>query len=66
MQTEDEIEYLSAEMVEKLDIKMKELKGIGLSDIDLYIIRYALSITNKPQTNYEKNKANRKWAQARK
>ena len=48
MKTEDKIEYLSAEMVEKLDAKMKELKGIGLSDIDLYIIRYALSITNKP------------------
>ena len=48
MKTEDKIEYLSDEMVEKLDAKMKELKGIGLSDIDLYIIRYALSITNKP------------------
>ena len=46
MKAENKIEYLSAEMVEKLDTKMKELKGVGLSDIDLYIIRYALSITN--------------------
>ncbi len=42
---EEKIEYLDDSIIEKLDAKMKEMKGVGLSDIDLFIIRYAISLT---------------------
>jgi len=43
--SDNKIEYLNDSIIEKLDAKMKEMKGIGLSDIDLFIIRYAISLT---------------------
>lgn len=48
--TKDHIEYtvshtfLDDDVIEKLDEQMKAMKGIGLSDIDLFIIRYAISL----------------------
>tara|TARA_R100000329_G_scaffold141322_1_gene124095 strand:+ start:957 stop:1094 length:138 start_codon:yes stop_codon:yes gene_type:complete len=37
---------LTDEVIDKLDKEMTKLKGIGLSDIDIYIIRLALELTN--------------------
>mgnify|MGYP003125557411 len=37
---------LTDEVIDKLDKEMTKLKGIGLSDIDIHIIRLALELTN--------------------
>jgi len=42
-----QVEDISDNIIDKLDKKMHELKGIGLSDIDIYIIKYAISLTKK-------------------
>ena len=44
---EPQIGCLSDDIIEKLDKKMEELKGIGLSDIDIYIINLAISLSQK-------------------
>tara|TARA_R110002020_G_scaffold384483_1_gene595460 strand:+ start:455 stop:595 length:141 start_codon:yes stop_codon:yes gene_type:complete len=36
---------LSNQILDKLDKKMEQLKGVGLSDIDILIIKYALELT---------------------
>ena len=36
---------LSNQMLEKLDKKMERLKGVGLSDIDIIVIKYAIELT---------------------
>jgi hypothetical protein len=36
---------LTDEVIDKLDKEMTKLKGIGLSDIDIYIIKLALQLT---------------------
>lgn len=35
---------LSNQILEKLDKKMEQLKGVGLSDIDIVIIKYAIEL----------------------
>jgi len=36
---------LECEILDKLDKKMEQLKGIGLSDIDILIIKNAIELT---------------------
>jgi hypothetical protein len=36
---------LTDEVIDKLDKEMTKLKGIGLSDIDIHIIKLALQLT---------------------
>tara|TARA_R100000388_G_scaffold9207_2_gene8203 strand:- start:1296 stop:1436 length:141 start_codon:yes stop_codon:yes gene_type:complete len=36
---------LSNQILEKLDKKMEQLKGVGLSDIDIIVIKYAIELT---------------------
>ena len=38
---------LTDEIIDKLDEEMTELKGVGLSDIDIYIINLAISLSQK-------------------
>lgn len=37
---------LTDEVINKLDAEMERLKGVGLSDIDISIIKLALELTN--------------------
>ena len=39
------MDKLTNEMIEVLDEEMTKLKGIGLSDIDIHIIKLALMLT---------------------
>ena len=39
------MDKLTNEMIEVLDKEMTKLKGIGLSDIDIHIIKLALVLT---------------------
>ena len=44
-------DHLTPDIIEKLDERMNQLKGIGLSDIDISVINYALILsTNKINT----------------
>ena len=38
-------DHLTPDIIEKLDERMNQLKGIGLSDIDISVINYALILT---------------------
>lgn len=46
--TEDEkmSDCLTQEIIDKLDTRMEQLRGIGLSDIDISVINYALILIN--------------------
>tara|TARA_X000001388_G_scaffold67059_1_gene54198 strand:+ start:1107 stop:1499 length:393 start_codon:yes stop_codon:yes gene_type:complete len=53
--------HLTQEIIDKLDARMEEMRGVGLSDIDLSLINYALFLL-QDRMAWNKNSCLIEWS----